>query len=117
MAGGKALILVVRFSFVRVCILLRKARRRRLSEDEIKVSPPSPCFGGASSIIGGHVEVCLWQIYLRWICSDLVAVRLYSCVFGLDPSYLCYSLSAAVVVLVRWFYGALARRLRDCLLQ
>ena len=30
---------------------------------------------------------------------------------------LCYSSSAAVVVLVRWSYGALARQLPDCLLQ
>ena len=52
------------FNLVRVCVLLRKARRRRLPEDGIKVSPPSPRFGGASSIVGGRVEVCLRQIYL-----------------------------------------------------
>uniref|UniRef100_R7WFB3 Uncharacterized protein n=1 Tax=Aegilops tauschii TaxID=37682 RepID=R7WFB3_AEGTA len=33
-----------------------KARRRRLPEDGIKVSLPSPRFGDASSIIGGLVE-------------------------------------------------------------
>jgi hypothetical protein len=35
----------------------------------------------------------------------------------LDPSDLYYSSSAAVAVLRRWSYGALARRLSDCLLQ
>ena len=104
-AGGRALLLVVPSRFVRVCVLLRKARRRRLPEDGIKVSPPSPRFGGASSIVGGRVEVCLRRIYLWWICSDLVVVRLRSCVFGLDPSDLRYSSSVAVAVLVRWSYG------------
>ena len=95
------------FNLVRVCVLLRKARRRRLPEDGIKVSPPSPRSDGASSIVGERVEVCLWQIYLWWICSDLFVVRLCSCVFRLDPSYL-HSSSAALAVLVRWFYGFLA---------
>ena len=105
------------FCLVRVYVLLRKARRRRLPEDGIKVSPPSPRSGGASSTVGGRVEVCLRRIYLWWICSDLVVVRLRSRVFGLDLSDLRYSSSAAVAVLVRWSYGALARRLPDCLLQ
>ena len=69
------------------------------------------------AFVGGRVEACPRRIYLWWICSDLVVVRLRSCVFGLNPSNLCYSSSAAVVVLVRWSYGALARRLPDCLLQ
>ena len=116
-AGGRASFLVVSFNFVRVCVQLRKTKRRRLSEDGIKVSPPSPRSSGASSIVGGRVEVCLRRIYLWWICSDLVVVRLRSCVFELDPSDLRYSSSAAVAVLVRWSYGALARRLPDCLLQ
>ena len=59
----------------------------------------------------------MYRIYLWWICSDLVIVRLRSCVFGVNPSNLYYSSSAAVAVLVRWSYGALARRLPDCLLQ
>ena len=63
------------------------------------------------------MEVCLRWIYPRWICSDLVVVRLCSCVFRLDPFDLRYSSSATVVVLVRWSYRALARRLPDCLLQ
>ena len=61
--------------------------------------------------------MCLRRIYPRWICSDPVIVRLYSSVFRLDPFDIRYSSSAAVVVLVRWSYGALARRLPDCLLQ
>ena len=52
------------FNLVRVCVLLRKTRRWRLPENGIKVSLPSPHSGGASSIIGGRVEVCLRQIYL-----------------------------------------------------
>ena len=117
LAGGRAPFLDLFLSFVRVCVLLRKARRRQLPEDGIKVSPPSPSSSDASSIVGGRVEVCLRRIYLWWICSDIVVVRLRSCVFGLDFSDLRYSLSAAVAVLVRWSYGALARRLPDCLLQ
>ena len=105
------------FNFVRVCVLFRDARRRRLSVDEIRSSPSSPRSGGASSIVGGRVEVCLRWIYLWWICLDLVVVRLRSRVFGLDLSDLRYSSFAAVAVLVRWSYGALARRLPDCLLQ
>ena len=116
-AGDRAPLLVVSFRFVRVCVLLRKTRWRRLPEDGIKVSPPSPRSGGASSIVGGRVEVCLGWIYPRWICSDLVVVRLCSCVFRLDPFDLRYSSSTMVAVLVHWSYGALARRLPDCLLQ
>ena len=61
--------------------------------------------------------MCLRRIYLWWICSDLVVVRLRSCVFGLDFSDLHYSSSAAVAVLVHWSHGALAQRLPNCLLQ
>ena len=116
-AGGRAPFLVDSFSFARVCVLLRKTRRWRLPEDGIKVSSPSPRSGDASSIVGGRVEVCFRQIYFWWICSDLIVVRLRSCVFGLDPSDLRYFSSAAVAVLGCWSYGALARRLPDCLLQ
>ena len=90
--------------------------RRRLLVDEINVSPPSPCSLDASSIVGGRVEVCLRRICIWWICSDLFIVRLRPRVFRQDPFDL-HSLSAAVAVLVRWLYGALARQLPDCLLQ
>ena len=63
------------------------------------------------------MEVCLRRIYLWWICSDPVVVRLRLRVFELDLFGLHYSSSAAVAGLVRWSYGALARRLPDCLLQ
>src|SRR6187401_1200297 len=115
--GGRAPLLVDFFNLARVCVLLRKTRRRRLPEDGINVSPPSPRSGDASSIVGGRVEVCLRQIYLWWICSDLVVVRLRSCVFSLDPSDLRYFSSATVVVLGCLSYETLARRLPDCLLQ
>ena len=108
-AGGRAPFLVVFFNLVRVCVLLRKARRRRLLEDGIKVSLPSPRSDDASSIVDGRVEVCLRQIYLWWICSDLVVVHLHSCVLGLNPSKLRYSSLAAIVVLVHWPYGVLVR--------
>ena len=116
-AGGRALFSVVSSRFVRVCVLLGKMRRWRLPEDGIRFFPPSPRSNGMSSIIGGRVEVCLRRICPWWICSDLVVVHLRSCVFRLDPSDLRYSSSAAVDVPLRWSYGALARRLPDCLLQ
>ena len=62
------------------------------------------------------MEVCLRRICLSWICSDLFVVRLRSCVFRLDTFDLPSS-STAIAVLVHWFYGSLARRLLDCLLQ
>ena len=116
LSGGRAPFLDLFSSFVRDCILLRKARRRRLPEDEINVSPPSLCSGVASSTIGGRVEVRLRQICLWWICSDLFVVRLCSCVFRLDPFDL-HSLSATIAVLVCWSYGVLAQRLSDCQVQ
>ena len=79
---------------------------------------------GASSIVRGHVEVCLRRILrdsvgagLRWIYLDPVFVRLCLGVYRFDPSDLRLSSSAMVATLVRWSYGALARRLLDCLLQ
>ena len=99
LAGGRAPFLSVSSSFVRVCVLLRKTRRWQLSEDGIRFSPSNPCFGGASSIVGGRVEVCLQHIHLWWICSDIV--------FVLDPSDLCYSSTAVVAVLMRSSYEAL----------
>ena len=48
---------------------------------------------------------------------DPIFIRLRMCVCRLDSSYLRFSSSAVVAVLVRWSYGALARRLPDCLLQ
>jgi hypothetical protein len=95
------------FSLVRVCGLFRKAWRRRLSKDGIRFFPSVPCPGGATSIIGGHVKVCLQHIpldlvgvCLRWILLDLVFVRVCWCVFRLDPSDLLFSSSATVAVLV-----------------
>ena len=107
-AGGRVPLSYFFSSFVRVYVLFRKARRRRLPEDGIKVSPSSPRSGDVCSIIGGRVEMCLRRICLWWICSDLFVVRLRSCIFRLDPFDL-HSSSAAVAVLVRWFHGALAR--------
>ena len=115
LANGRAPFLYVTSSFVRVCVLLRKRRQWRLPEDGIRFSPPSPHPSGASSIVCGRVEVCLRRICPWWICSDLVIVRLRSFVFKLDLFHLRYSSTARIVVLVRWSYEALARRLPDCL--
>jgi hypothetical protein len=57
LAGGRALFSVVSSRFVRVCVLLRKTRRRWLPEDGIRFSPLSPRPDGVSCIIGGRVEV------------------------------------------------------------
>ena len=64
LAGGRAPFSYLFSSFLRVCVLLRKAKRRRLPEGGIKVSPSSPRSGDACSIIGGRVEVCLRRICL-----------------------------------------------------
>ena len=55
--------------------------------------------------------------FITSLIVDHVFVRLYSCVYRLEPSDLRFSSSAVVSVLVRWSYGALAQRLCDCLLQ
>ena len=85
LAGGRDPSLNIRSSFVRVCVLLRKTRWRRLPEDEIRFSPRLalvPVVHLASSM---DVRKCgsngVW-----WICSDLFVVRLYLCVFRLNPS-------------------------------
>ena len=116
LAGGRAPFLDAFLSFVRVCAMLKKMRRRCLLEDGIRSSPPSPCPGDVSSIVERRVEVCLrrisWDpvsVCLRWIQLDPVFVRLCVSVCRLDPSGLCFSSSAAVAVLVRRSCGALAR--------
>ena len=48
---------------------------------------------------------------------DPFFVRLRLGVYRFDPSDLQLSSSVMVATLVRWSYGALARRLPDCLLQ
>ena len=117
LAGGTTPFLDVALCFVRVYVLLEKARRRRLPENGIRFSPSSSHSGGVSSTVGGYVKMCLWWIYLSWTCSDLLIVCLHSCVFGLDSLDLRYSSSAMVAVLVRWFYEVLTRRISNCLPQ
>ena len=48
---------------------------------------------------------------------DPVLVRLRSCVYKLDTPDLRFSSSAGLAVLVRWSYGALARRFPNLLLK
>ena len=75
------------FLLLGFCILLGKARRRRLPTDEIRFSLSRPHPNGVSSIVRGRVEVCLrWISHdsiggcLWWICLDLVLFHLHSCV-------------------------------------
>ena len=70
------------------------------------------------------MEVCLRRISwdsvgagLRWISLDPVFVCLRSCGSRFDLSNLQLSSSAMVAAPVCWSFGALARRLPDCLLQ
>ena len=77
-AGGRAPFLVVFFNLVRVCVLLRKVRRRRLPEDGIKVSRLAPvptvhlaslvgmwrCVSGRS-IFGGFARISSLFVYVR----------------------------------------------------
>jgi hypothetical protein len=58
------------------------------------------------------VESCVRQT--SW---DLVGFRDRLCVFGSIFSDLRFSSSEMVAALVRWSFGALARRLPVCLLQ
>ena len=57
LVGRRAPFLDVSSSYVRVCVLLRKARRRHLPEDGIKFSSHSSYPGCASSIVGGRMDV------------------------------------------------------------
>ena len=69
---------------------------------------------GASSIVGGRVEVCLCRILrdsvgagLRWINLDPVFVRLRLGGYWFDLPDLRLSSSVMVATLVRLSYGAL----------
>ena len=84
LAGGRALFLDLSSSFVRVCVLLRKARQRRLPKDGIKVSPPNPvpvmrlassvgvwsCVSGGS-VFGGFARICSSFVFVR-VSSDWI---------------------------------------------
>jgi hypothetical protein len=86
------------FDFDRVCDLLKNVRRWQLTKDGIRFSRPSPYSSGVSSIVGGHLEVCL-----RWM--SLFGLLRCNRTSRPDPSDVRYSSLAAVVVLVRWSYG------------
>ena len=53
----------------------------------------------------------------EWFHMDPIFAHFMFMCLTLDPSNLRFSSSAGVAVLLRWSYGALARRLSDCLLQ
>ena len=71
---------------------------------------------GENSIVGGCMEVCLYQISwdsagagLRWIYLDPVFVRLRSCGSRFDLSNLQLSSSAMVAALVCWSFETFPR--------
>ena len=109
LAGGRASFFHALSSFVGV--LCAASRRWWLSEDEIRFSPPSPHSVGvlASSKI-------VWRFFSggsRGSRSAFVfggsCLRTSVFFYRLDLSDLRFSSSAAVAILVRWSYEALAR--------
>jgi hypothetical protein len=78
-------------------------RRRLLPKVRIRFSPSYPRSGGASSIGGGHKELCVWRI-----SRDPIVFRVGLCGFRPVSSDLRFSSLAVVAALVRWFFGALA---------
>jgi hypothetical protein len=87
-------------------------KRRLHLEVRIRSSPPYPCSGGASHAGGGRVELCA-----RRISRDPIGFRVRWCGFRSVSFNLRLSSLAIVADLVRWFFGALARRLPICILQ
>jgi hypothetical protein len=88
-------------------------KRRLHLEVRIRFSPPYPRSGGASRVGGGgRVESCA-----RRISRDLVGFHVRLCGFRSVFSDLRLSLLTMVAALVRWSFGALARRFPVCLLQ
>ena len=89
------------FKVCRVCVLFRKTRRRRLSEDGIMFSPPSPVLmvclaspmscGGVSSTDPSLID----------LLGSGRSLSSFMCVFKLDLSDLRYSSSVTIDVLVR----------------
>ena len=61
--------------------------------------------------------MCLPRTCFSCICSVMVFIHLRLCFLMLGPSNIRLSSSVTVVVLVRWFYLALPRRLPDFVLQ
>jgi hypothetical protein len=91
---------------------IKMVKRRLHFEVRIRSSPPYPRSGGASCAGGGRVESCA-----RRISWDPVGFRVRWCDFKSVSSDLRFSSLAMVAALVRWSFGALARRLPICLLQ
>ena len=76
-------VLEVFLSFVRVCVMVRKTRRRQLLEDGIRFSLSSPHSGDAYSVTGEHVEVWLQRILcdLVDVCLWWIRLAVYSFVY------------------------------------
>ncbi|EMS47599.1 hypothetical protein TRIUR3_32599 [Triticum urartu] len=108
LADGRAPFSGVFSSFVRVCVLLKKTSRRRLLEDGIRFSPPSPRLNGVSSIIQGRVEAV--AVLGRWSYGTL-ARRLPDCLLqqvvpssgkGGAMTVARLRLASVIVVVARW---------------
>jgi hypothetical protein len=87
-------------------------KRRLHLEVRIRSSPLYPGSGGASRADGGRVESCAQRI-----SRDPIGFRIHLCGFRSVSFDLRLSSLALVAALVRWSFGALARRLPACLLQ
>jgi hypothetical protein len=84
-------------------------RRKLHLEVRIRSSPPFPCSSGASNAGGGCVELCA-----RRISWNLIISRVCWCGFVSVSFDLPLSSVTMVVALMRWSFGALARRLPVC---
>ena len=93
-------------------VFFEMVRRRLHLEVRIRSSSSYPRSGGASSADGGRVEA-----FVRRISWDPVRFRVRPCGCRSGSSDLRLSSLAMVTALVRWSFGALARRLPVCLLQ
>jgi hypothetical protein len=94
------------------CVFFWMVRRQRHPKVSIRSSLPYPCSGGTPSASGGCVESCVLRIF-----SYLFGLGNRWCGFRSVSSDLWLSSFAMIAALVRWFFGALARRFSVCLLQ
>ena len=106
---------------VRICVLVRKARRQHLPVDGLmslrpspvptgRLAPPRRVFDKSQDLFGaGLWWICLNPVFvrLRWIHLDSAVHRLCLCVYMFDHFNLFFSLSVLAVVLIRWSYETL----------
>jgi hypothetical protein len=100
------------FSLFFGVFFIKMVKRRLHLEVRIRSFPSYPRSGGASRTGEGRVESCAQRI-----SRDPVGFCIRWCGFRSVSSDLRLSSLAMVAALVRWSFGALARRLPVCLLQ